>query len=95
MEGLQFINSVSVGVNSTTSINRFGIGGTGFIESAGSTSSTSIYSGFDNMSTTNTIRKPESENVNISFSVGNTTVYPSVNIFNNWSVSFMIIGVTE
>jgi hypothetical protein len=47
------------------------------------------------MSTTNTIRKPESENVNISFTVGNTTGYPSGNVFNNWSVSFMIIGVTE
>ncbi len=95
MEGLQFINSVSVGIGSTTFINRYGIGGLGFVESGGSTSSTSIYSGFDNMSTTNTIRKPESENVNISFTVGNTTGYPSVNVFNNWSVSFMIIGVTE
>jgi len=97
MEGLQFINSVSVGVGSATFYNRYGIGGYGFIESPGGpfTSATSSYSGFDNMSTANTIRKPESENVSLTFTVGNTTVYPSGGVYNDWAISFIIVGIDE
>jgi hypothetical protein len=93
MEGLQFINTLAVGPANTISYNKFGIGGAGFIESSGGASSTSIYSGFHNMSTANTFRKPESENVNLTFRVGNTTTFPSGNIYANWSVNFMVIGI--
>ncbi len=93
MEGLQFINTLAIGPGSMTSYNRYGIGGTGFIESPGGASSTSCFSGFGNMSSANTFRKPESENVNLSFKVGNTTTYPSINTYNDWSVNFMVIGI--
>ena len=93
MEGLQFINTLSVGVGSTTFYNRYGIGGTGFLESPGGASSTACVNIFDNMSTTNTFRKPETENVSLTVTVGNTTQYPSVNTFNNWAITFMVVGV--
>jgi hypothetical protein len=93
VEGLQFINNVSVGPLSTTFVGRYGIGGTGFIESPGGASSAATFSVFDNMSTTNTFRKPETENVNLTITVGNTTVFPSVNTYNNWSITFVVVGV--
>lgn len=93
MEGLQFINTLAVGPNSMISYNRYGIGGTGTIESPGGASSTSCYSGFGNMGAVNTFRKPESENINLTFRVGNTTAYPSINVYNDWSVNFMVIGI--
>jgi len=93
MEGLQFINSVAVGPSSTTSINRYGIGGCGIAEA----STTLAASGnlFDNMSATNTFRKPESENVTLSFTVGNATQFPSINIYDNWTITFIVVGVSE
>jgi hypothetical protein len=93
MEGLQFINTVSVGIGSTTFYNRYGIGGSGFIESPGGAGSTACVNIFDNMSATNTFRKPETENVSLTVSVGNTTVYPSGNTYNNWAITFMVVGV--
>lgn len=95
MEGLQFINTLSVGIGSTTFYNRYGIGGSGFVESPGGASSTSTISMFDNMSATNTFRKPETENVSLSVTVGNVTQYPSINTYNNWAITFMIVGVRE
>lgn len=93
MDGLQFINTMAVGPYSRISYNQFGLGGYGAIESAGSTNSTSCFSGFDNMSATNTFRKPESENVSLTFTVGNTSVFPSVNVYSDWTINFIVVGV--
>jgi hypothetical protein len=95
LEGLQFINTVSVGVGSTTFYNRYGIGGCGFIESVGGASSTSCFNVFDNMSCANTFRKPETENVSLTVRVGNTTVFPSTNTYNNWAITFIVVGVKK
>jgi hypothetical protein len=95
VEGLQFINNVSVGPLSTTFQGRYGIGGTGVIESPGGASSTSTFSVFDNMSACNTFRKPETENINLTITVGNVTAFPSINTYNNWSINFMVIGIKK
>jgi hypothetical protein len=95
VEGLQFINNVSVGPSSTTFQGRYGIGGTGVTESAGAASSTSCFSVFDNMSACNTFRKPETESVSLTVTVGNTTVFPSANTYNNWSITFMVVGIKK
>lgn len=95
VEGLQFINNVAIGVNSTVYLGRYGIGGTGVCESPGSTSSTSNMSIFDNMTSTNTFRKPESENVNLTITVGQAPAYPSVNTYNNWAINFMVVGIKK
>jgi hypothetical protein len=95
MEGLQFINTLSVGVGSSTFYNRYGIGGSGFIESPGGASSTSLVNGFDNMSATNTFRKPETENISLTVRVGNATIFPTGNTYNNWAITFMVVGVRE
>lgn len=93
IEGLQFINSVAVGPSSTTSINRYGLGGSGILEATTGLAANGNL--FDNMSCTNTFRKPESENVTLSFTVGNTTVFPSVNVYSNWIITFIVVGVSE
>lgn len=95
VEGLQFINNVAVGPSSTTFQGRYGIGGSGFIESAGGVSSTSCFNVFDNMSTCNTFRKPETENIDLTITVGNQTVYPSANVYNNWSITFVVVGIKK
>ena len=95
VEGLQFINNISVGPLSTTFQGRYGIGGSGFIESSGGASSPACFNNFDNMSTANTFRKPETENVSLTVTVGNVTTFPSVNTFNNWSINFMVVGVKK
>lgn len=96
VEGLQFINNVSVGVGSTTFNGRYGIGGLGYSESAGLTSNSSLGNFFDNMSTCNTFRKPETENVSLTITIGSTTSYPMPSIpLNNWAINFMVIGVKQ
>jgi hypothetical protein len=94
IEGLQFINNVSVGVGSTTFQGRYGIGGSGFIESGGGAANSALGNFFDNMSTVNTFRKPETENVDLRITFGQVTVYPmTAFLFNNWAINFMVVGV--
>ncbi len=95
IEGLQFINNTSVGPLSTTFQGKYGIGGYGFIESSGGASSTSCFNLFDNMSSANTFRKPETENISLTVTAGNATVFPSVNSYNNWCINFMVIGIKK
>jgi hypothetical protein len=95
VEGLQFINNVSVGPSSTTFQGRYGIGGYGFIETRGGANSTSCFNLFDNMSTANTFRKPETENISLTVTVGNTQGFPSANVYNNWCINFMVVGIKK
>jgi hypothetical protein len=93
IEGLQFINNAYFGSNMF--LGRYAPCGFGFTEGAGATNSRASFNLFENLSSCNTFRKPESENVTLEFQVGALTVFPSTNVFANWNLSFMVIGVKD
>ena len=94
VEGLQFINSVTLGVSSTKFINRYATSGAYVSETATGRASSSgnIQDGY--VSTT-TFRKPESENVTLTIGIGGVGQgFPSTAFtWNNWAITFRIVGV--
>lgn len=95
MEGLQFINTLAVGPYTAAWYNRFGWGAQGILEAT--TASYPNGNAFGDITSTTTFRKPESENVNLNFVVGNlNNGYASTSItYNNWTITFRVVGVSE
>lgn len=94
MEGLQFINNLAIGFNSTIYYDRYAFMGFGTLESA-TTNFASSGNCLDNCGSTNTFRKPESENVTLSFILSNVSSFNASVAYGNWNLTFMIVGVKE
>lgn len=94
LEGLQFINNLTLGINSTSYYGRYAFMGAGIVESATTTFAASGNLQ-DNCGSTNTFRKPESENVSLSFIVSNVSAFNVSIAYGNWNLTFMIVGVNE
>lgn len=94
MEGLQWINNLALGFNSTSFYGRYAFMGASNVESSGSTFASSGNC-LDNCGSTNTFRKPESENVTLSFIVSNVSAFNASIGYGNWNLTFMIVGIKE
>ena len=94
IEGLQFINNMTMGFNNSIFNGRYGIFGVMQIETA----ATQIASGNvqDDQCAVNTFRKPETENITLTFTIGNVSTYPATTLtYANWNLSFSIFGVND
>lgn len=95
LEGLQWINNLAVGFNSEIYNNRLAFMGFGNIESASGTADSASGNCCEICSSTNTFRKPESENVNLSFVVSNVVAYNATGTYGNWNLNFIIVPVEK
>lgn len=93
LAGLQWINNLSVGYDGTIYNGRLAFMGMANIESASGTSDTASGNCCEICSSTNTFRKPESENVNLSFVLSNVVQYNQSVIYGNFNLNFIIIPV--
>lgn len=97
IDGFQIINSLALGVNDTTSYNKYAI----IPESQPETNTQNSYTAannFANTQTTYTIRKPESNTINLQFTLtnANSNIQPNnplVQTRNQVVFNFVIIGV--
>lgn len=94
LEGLQWINNLSLGIESTSYYGKLAFMGVSNLESA-STTFASSGNCLDNCGSTNTFRKPESENVTLSIVVSSVRAYNFQIGYGNWNMTFMIVGVKE
>lgn len=93
LEGLQWINNLAVGFDSTIYNNRLAFMGMSNIEST--TADSASGNNLETCASTNTFRKPESENVNLSFVLSNVSAYNQALAYGNWNLNFIIVPVEK